>query len=83
MLAHVCQDRFGFWFAVTEDDEGLRLYGHAGTREDMVEDALRAVDRVGRDPALVENLLVEDQRLPYPEGGLAPGYVPPEPRRAV
>jgi hypothetical protein len=72
VIAHVCQDEYGFWFFVEESGGELTLHSHAGTKEDMLEEAERT---------WATEVLVEDGELPYPEGGLAPGYEPPEPRK--
>lgn len=73
MIAHVCQDRFGFWFTSIEDDDGsLSLHTHAATREDALEEATRSGAR---------EIKIGPTSMSFPEGGLAPGYTPPEPAK--
>lgn len=76
---HVFQDDSGLWAVTGEHDDGrLELIAHAGTRDDMVQDAERVARRQGAG-----GVVVEEPHRAFPEGGLAPGYVPPGPRRAV
>jgi hypothetical protein len=74
-VLHVCQDQFGMWFLSVEEDDGrVWLHSHAGTREDMLEEASRIS---------VASTVIEKARKPWPKGGAVTGYHKPAPRKAV
>jgi hypothetical protein len=75
MRAHVCQDQFGFWFVTLEYDDGtLQRIEHGATKEHADESAWHVASTIVTDP---------EPWRPFPPGGVALGYHPPEPRRAL
>lgn len=79
MHAHVCQDDYGLWFVTLEHDDGtLELIEHNAPKEHATDTAW---------VLLPNDFTVEEERVPFPPGGIVPGGLPdgykPEPRRVA